>query len=92
LRFGTKRQPDNNVRPLSHRREANMMLELTAEEAHVLDVALELHQEGTLSAKKATTEDPTLTDVDTLLDVMAQYDQDIRTITTVRRKLREGGD
>lgn len=57
------------------------------EQARVLRDVIDMHLEGVVEAKKATIADPTVASAEELLDLMAGYDDDMKTLLRFRRRL-----
>lgn len=65
-----------------------MLIWLNRQERNLLADVIDLHVEGILLAKVETTEDPTVDTAERLLDLMASYDEDYRTLDKVKGKLK----
>lgn len=63
-------------------------LHLTREEAEVLEETLNQHIDQLVESKNPTIEDPNVNTNETLLEVMAQIDEDIKLHTSIRKKVR----
>ena len=62
-------------------------MKLTKAEAEALSDALDMQLQSMSQAKDATIDDPTINEPALLLDVMADIDEQIVLITSVRRKV-----
>ena len=55
--------------------------------AQLLIDVIDIHIDGIQGAKAATTQDPTVQTADELLDLMAEYDQDIHDLERIKERL-----
>jgi hypothetical protein len=63
------------------------LLILSRRRASLLRDVIDIHVEGVLESKNLTVDDPTITDVDQLLSLMAGYDDDLLDLKRIRRRL-----
>jgi hypothetical protein len=64
-----------------------MLIWLSKREAQLLTDVMEMHVEGVLAAKSATTYDPTIQTADRLLDLMSGYDDDLKVLARVKQRI-----
>lgn len=62
---------------------------LSASERRLLIDVIDIHVQGVEQAKILTTEDPTIDSAEQLLDLMAGYDDDLASLSKIRKLLNE---